>query len=60
MLESNYIDLSLWFVNEWIFFFFNKFFVFLWCVFKVGKFVSVGNVYFYLKNCFKDMFYVNE
>lgn len=54
MLESNYIDLSLWFFNEWKKIY--KFFVCLWCVFKVGKFVSVGNVYFYLKNCFKDMF----
>lgn len=56
MLESNYTDLSLWFVNEWTFFFFNKFSVFLWRALKVGKSASVGNVYFHLKNRLKDMF----
>lgn len=54
MLESNYTDLSLWFFNEWKFFY--KFSVCLWRALKVGKSASVGNVYFHLKNRLKDMF----
>lgn len=48
MLESNYTDLSLWFVNEWRKKNY-KFSVFLWRALKVGKSASVGNVYFHLK-----------